>query len=237
MNQIKTIFKICIFLTILFIGVSFFPKSVDALWVFEDKFNSDTKSIGDLNAQDNWVAHANYDVQATTKYEGDQAVSNAGSTAGNATRDITAISDGTVYIAVRFSGLINDYQVALLKGYWTATVCYLRFRSTGIIQGYISALTTLTNYVANRWYVLKFTFNDATNNDQWQIDIWDHTAQSWIYNSGWVSTQDAYTTVDRIYFSVQNADNVTSYFDTITPTDPTAITGGVPIIPEIIFFE
>src|SRR3990167_10712671 len=80
-------------------------------WTYEQKFND--LNNGDLNGQDSWSAHLAFDVETSVKYEGAKALSFLLASENEyANRNIDAISQGIVYVA-----LMND---GIVSGNWAA---------------------------------------------------------------------------------------------------------------------
>lgn len=185
-------------------------------WAFEDKFNSDTKSTGDLNGQDSWTGGTGYDVTSSVSYEGGQSVT------GNATnQDIevsfTGVASGKVYFAFMKPDATGNIDMRFYSGANFRT----RFQLNGGSLYYRNneTDTVWTTYTNSQWYVIEFDFDAAgagTYNARY------HDGTSWSTAITGIAIQGTAANIDKILFN-QGASGV-GYWDTITPTDPT---GGV----------
>ena len=194
-------------------------------WTYTQNFNA--LNTADLNGQDSWSGSTNFDVSAAAAaiYEGAKGVSCAGGGVANQiiSRAITAITAGTVYVAIKHaSGNTNEIYIELYEGasgkmhiLYDADVSKIQIYDNGI-GDYVDVATGLSD---NTWYPLKIEFNDSTQPEKYQLTV--NISGSWGTPSGWKTVNGgSYTEIDEIKFNVQK--NVTTaYFDTITPTDPT----------------
>ncbi len=208
-------------------------------WVFEDKMNSDTKSVASLNGQDGWVVTGcDWAAQTTDKYEGDQ-----GATTGSHTRlgcylanTFSTIADGTVYLAVMREASVGSTDV-----YWdikngAGYVTRVSHRDDGagnktiLYENSAHALVQFDTFSSATWGVIKVIFDCAadTANYQW------YNGSSWGTATGNVATAYTCDTASGIkFFSDWNSGVGTQddSVDTITPTDPTV--SPVTIIPSV----
>ena len=127
-------------------------------WTFEDKFNSDTKSTGDLNGQDGWSGVTTVDVVTTTPYEGDQCVS--GGDEAVMTRTFTAVNSGVVYFAMRRSTVASgDAETDFRANSNTQIKIRFRFGTDVTVTNGGSTSTVIASPSANQWYLFELTIN------------------------------------------------------------------------------
>lgn len=184
-------------------------------WVFEDKFNSDTKSTGDLNGQDGWSGGTGSDVVTTTPYEGNQCVS--GGDEALITNTFTAVSSGVMYVAIRRSTSSGDAE--------------FDFRANGNTQqkiriGFIGGNVTITNgagtstvistYAVDTWYLFEVTINaDDTHAIRY------HNGTSWSTPiTGLAALTGVTADVDAV--RITGGTPGAALYDSITPTNPIA---------------
>ncbi len=212
-------------------------------WVFEDKFNSDTKSIGNLNGQDSWSLVEGEDVwtvQTVSKYEGNQGVSCLHITTDSVIGfPVTAAVSGTMYIALmRATGAGNNkLKVQLYDAAVNAVQFTLMQDSNVYYQARGAGVVDFDDFVYGTWGVLKIVFDGVgdTMNLQW------YNGTSWGTATGNLDSTTAFVDVDNIVISsvYNTAGALNDYIDTVTPTDPTA-PPPAPIIPNVgqfILFE
>jgi hypothetical protein len=192
-------------------------------WTYEQLFNS--LSTADLNTQDSWSGNTAFDVEESVKFEGAKAVEADITGAGQnllINRSISAIADGTFYIALRTDSITSNIAGFYLRSDTTSIVRIL------LISGKIEARNgggwniIYNSPLANTWYLFRVEFNDADHPDQFQVTVWDG---AWLAPSGWFSTETGYSTINNIQLlAIEDGDSSTkNYFDTITPNDPTVI--------------
>lgn len=187
-------------------------------WIYEQKFN--TLNTAALNGQDSWSGDPDFDVQESEKYEGAKAVS-SDVNAVDISRAITGTSSGTVYIAHRktANNVYPSTTIALFEGVGIRVGIY--FNGDGKIYVVDNTVFTDTGYAfsANTWYLIRIDFDAATN----QFTIYIHNGVEWSSAYGPYTVIDgSMTEIDGIKF-LQNSANVTAYWDTITPNDPTVV--------------
>jgi hypothetical protein len=183
-------------------------------WTYEQKFN--TLNDGDLNGQDSWGGSASFDVETSVKYEGAKAVSFNSGTAGGISRTV-AVTSGVFYIAMRKTA---NNAVDCFFDLWDSSgdeKAEIRLASDGNIKVIGNSSNTVGTYNINQWYVFGVELDAA--NEQFRVKINDGTG--WGSWNGWYTVRnspvDVFQTLE--FFSTGNA-GVTTYWDTITPTDP-----------------
>jgi len=182
-------------------------------WSFEDKFNSDTKSIGDLNGQDGWSGITTFDVQNSVVYQGDQAIVETSGGGGSIDVSISAVSDGTVYFAMRRNSTTGDSTTAFMNG--TTTQFRISFELAKIRTDNGGSVVDLLNpYVANTWYLFEVIF-DANNTHTIRI----HDGSSWSSSFG---PYTATNTSDINAVRLNSGGTNSQYWDIITGTNPLA---------------
>lgn len=203
-------------------------------WTFEDKFNSDTKSTGDLNGQDGWTADARWDVVTTSPYEGDQCITGIFEGGGTPTLTLgTDVSTGIMYIAAKFNS--NIISVGDCNFYLRDTGGNNR-AGVGLISGvlkYTSAASTRSNFgitpTAGAWYVFEIEINSS---GQSRYRCYDGSA--WTTQTGWCSAFVGSGTDVRSMNINQGSGgdgSSQSWWDNITPTNP--IGGGGSLVPSM----
>jgi len=218
MEIIKRTIKLSIFLVVLFAGIIWFAQPANALWVYEQKFN--TLNDGDLNGQDSWSGSVNFDVTTDDNYDsgGSKCVKIASAPSNDKIgRSVTKCdSDGSeLYIAMKSAVTTNISGVDLGTATKVAAL-RIQFSSDGHI--YFSGNDWGT-YSANKWYVVKITF-DFTNN-RYDANVYEE-------GTGWgtpltnlTPDQPIGTGITRMFLGPAYTIVDTFYYDTITPTDPT----------------
>jgi len=198
---------------------------IQNLWTYEQKFN--TLSEGDLNGQDSWIGDTCYDVGSTQVYEGTKSIEAAPCGAYKyIDRSGIGCTAGTVYVAIYVDtmGGVNQDAYFILRDDENNKLTDIGFRNyggtlkikyshAGIQQEY------LENGVLDTWYVFAIEYN--TNTDGKFRVKWKKDGESWSSWTGWKNPFDSSFdgTIDRIRLSSET--DYTSYFDTITPIDPT----------------
>lgn len=198
-------------------------------WTFEDKFNSDTKSTGDLNGQDGWSGSTAYDVVTSNCYEGDQCVM---ATSANANMDqtISAVSSGTVYVAMRKETQNRDALVDLR----TSGSIYTRLQFNGsdiLIYKDGGSDTVISGFTTSQYYVFEIQV-DSTSSFKYRI----HDGTSWSSQSGATTPIDS-NSIEVVRMSMGSGSAPATgdmYWDIITPTNP--VLEGVTFTPKVMMF-
>ncbi|KKL04532.1 hypothetical protein LCGC14_2615110, partial [marine sediment metagenome] len=144
-------------------------------WPLTDKFNSDTKSLGDLNGQDGWSGDTDFEVVnvGLAVVEGDQGIQ-FGSGGGSGADDIeiaVSVTEGTMYISMGRSRN-NSRVLELLLYSGTDLCCHIQFHPVGNIFYWYNGggdEKTITAYVANTIYRLGVQVNSTT--DQYRCNV------------------------------------------------------------------
>ena len=197
--------------------------------------NLDSYSNGDLNGNNggsNWTAawsgSVNWDIQGSVVYQGAKAAENINSAGGSISRTFTAISAGSLYLAMRrtvanpgsgflvslFSG---STEVCDVGGFLTGGTTRWRILDSNTVWKDIST----ESIVSGQWYIINIEFDDAGHNNQYRARVYNGT--SWSAFTAWYGTTNAYTTVDKIQISCPTSETA-CYFDIITDTDPLIVT-------------
>ena len=201
------------------------PGEPENPWTYEQKFN--TLSDGDLNGQDSWSGDTCYDVGSTQVYEGAKSVE-AAPCGTDKYIDRSGIDStvGTVYVAIYIDTMGDVSQDAHFYLYDDGEnkLTDVGFRNDGgILKVKYSYFETHQEYletgVLDTWYIFAIEYN--TNTDGKFRIKWKKDGESW---SSWTSWKEPFSasfdeTIDKIRFYSETG--YTSYFDTITPTDPT----------------
>lgn len=193
-------------------------------WVFEDKFNSDTKSTGDLNGQDGWSGTTSTDVVTTQFYEGDQAVYCVAET--SMLNTYTAVNSGVVYVALRPDNTSGGFNFDLrVSGSIKIRMSY--FGSNVTITNGGSTTTVITGYSANAWLVYEITLNaDDTH------EVRYHNGTSWSTAITGLANNTGITgDVDQV--RLNSGTPGTMYVDYISPTNP--IVEASTFVPQVSF--
>ena len=186
-------------------------------WTFEDKFNSDTKSTGDLNGQDGWSGGTSVDIVTTTPFEGDQHVSIISS--GAIEVSFTAVTDGTFYFSffrvdttgdatfdVEISGGGNRIRYILGNGGEDMKLT----ASDGA-----GVHTLLTTILTGQWYTVELNF---TASDTHTTRVHDGTGWSALSGSLDAETGNG-GDIATLNMATGGGAGV-CHFDDITPTNP-----------------
>ena len=186
-------------------------------WTYEQNFNG--LSSGNLSGQDEWSGPRVFYVQDSVTYEGAKAVEIIGGPGTDewARRDITGISDGLVYIAMRRNNTDDGNTVVALRDSGT-DVMLVKFDATGYYRiRSDTAWVNVATYNADQWYVVAIEFDDLAQNDKYRTRI--HDGSSWSSWSNWENTLNSYSDIDQILFMVDSVTNgVTAYWDRISAT-------------------
>lgn len=87
-------------------------------WTYEEKFNSDTKSLGNLDGQDGWTGSTEFQVVDSPVLEGDQCVKGATSDNVNILVDIGETKDsGELYFDFETDQASAVYYIFALRNY------------------------------------------------------------------------------------------------------------------------
>lgn len=186
-------------------------------WTVEDLFNSDTKSTGDLNGQDGWSGSVCYDIQGSVFYEGDQAVKGTSCNA-NMELSITAVSSGTLYVALRKDTQNRDGSFFLETNTGANNWMYITFNGSNLVVSNGAGEDTLiSGFTTSQFYLFEI---EIVGTSSYKIRY--HNGTSW---STQTSAKTAINTgsVDSIRLSMGSGNPPATgdmYWDTITPTNP-----------------
>lgn len=185
-------------------------------WAFEDKFNSDTKSTGDLNGQDGWTGTASDAiVGAVSVYDGDQSVYCTDEV--NITHTFTGVASGVVYVAMKMTSSSGDRSFHIRCNSNTEIKWRILGQSGNVtMTNGAGATTIITGYSTTIFYLFEVTINaDDT------CDIRYHNGTSWSTPvTGLAANTGASEDVDAVTFN--GGTPLATYYDTITPTNPIA---------------
>lgn len=192
-------------------------------WIFEDDFESYTVDAA-LNGQGGWSGDTTFYVRDATPaaYEGSQYAEIDGVSNDVMENDITAETDGIVY-------------VSLLNSKGTADVCDYRIHATATIQIYLQMLEASNNiriydgdtagwwdlqsgYTASQWYRIGIELDYTTDDYRANIDGGTFSAWKGMWNVG--------TQANRLRFNSQALAGKYA-FDYISPN---ATAGGAVIV-------
>lgn len=210
-------------------------------WTFEDKFNSDTKSTGDLNGQDGWTADTSWDVVTTSPYDGDQCITRvcegdapAGvSNYKSAVQTYTANTAGTVYFALKIdtTGGNARHELDLRAGALyasTGPIIFTSFQASGtkIIYTYSGGgfVEVATGLSSGTWYPVALEYDTATDQSRARV----YSGGAW---GSWTSYGTYFATISEVTNLTMGCDKGaagtggTLFMDTITPTDPAPASG------------
>ena len=197
-------------------------------FLFEDKFNSDTKTIGNLNGQDGWSGDVSFDVTTNDFFEGDQSVS-GGDNGTLITYSSVSATSGIMYIAMSPTStpaLNNEFRT-LLRDSSNVNAFNITFRN---IAGTLTLMLTHTDantrvtlddtITLGAWYVIAFEFEKDHGG------VGDHRARiayleeggvwsSWFDNGGaWYPKMGAYNgTISKILLIAET--DARGYWDSI----------------------
>lgn len=188
-------------------------------WVFEDKFNSDTKSTGDLNGQDGWSGGTGTDIVTTTPYEGDQCVS--GGDEAVITNTFTAVNSGVVYFAMRRSNNNSgDSEMDFRANSNTQLKIRITFNGTGGRHGIVeitngaSVSDVIASYSVDQWYLFELTINSNDTHD-----IRYHNGSSWSTPiTGLAAATGVTADIDAV--RITGGTPGATLYDYISPTNP-----------------
>lgn len=186
-------------------------------WTYEQKFN--LLNDDDLNGQDNWASDYRFDVQTDIKYEGAKAVKSSGDTYFAATRPIDAISAGLFYIVVRREAVSPGSAIIQVGTADVGHLIQVKFDNDGNIKAYDGILETWINIIthsAQQFYVVAIEFDDSAQPDKFRVKV--HDGASWSAWTDWLNAYEGFSTISQLKLFHWLTD---TYWDTITPTDPT----------------
>jgi len=201
-------------------------------WTFNDRFNSDTKNLGDLNGQDGWTGGAATDVVNDDFYndapEGNQSVYLLGNTSGLINIGADTTTSGTIYFAVKYTAngaVDNHFVLSLLDD--PGSVAFqagFRYQDWGVGEVRMAINTGSGGWVSpegatassDTWYAWAITFD--TDADTLTYKWWKQGMEDWSAESGVKTFLEAAGTITQI--SLASPTNWAGYYDTITPTNP-----------------
>lgn len=186
-------------------------------WVFEDKFNSDTKSTGDLNGQDGWSGGILFDVVNSNTFEGNQAVE------GISANQIivvtfTGVSVGTVYFSMRKDTQFRDASITfrhsggnyVLFGFNTAN---LQVTDAGGVQNLD------TNFTTSQYYTFEFNIISTSS---FTFRYHDGTSYTSLFTGRTPTNTGAVTDIRLNMGSANSPATGAAYWDNISLTNPFA---------------
>lgn len=201
-------------------------------WVAEEDFEYTPNGLAGSNGGTGWggawvesggVGH----IVTDQYYSGASALkTNDASTAMYATRQLaSSITDGTIYIAMRKSvNNVDNWVTFDLRDNASNIRGRIKLDDNGkIILLYdANSWLDIDDYVANQWYVIAIEF-DTTIGSFGEYRARVHDGNSW---GSWTASVSMRTsTSGAIYYVTMNANNnspaISTWWDTITPTDPT----------------
>jgi|GEM_PF-2649956 len=192
-------------------------------WTYEQLFNG--LSSAALNGQDSWSGSTSFVVQGSTVYEGAKAVvANPAGSTQTINRTFSGITDGSVYFALHipttgetdFYFILEDAGSNKMYVRWNpgANSIQIYDNGAGDYQNVATSLSTDT------WYVVNIEFDNSGQPNKYRARV--NTAGAWGAFTSWYTVNGgSYTSISGI--EIQNGATVgdgTTYFDTITPTDP-----------------
>ena len=189
-----------------------------AEWTFEELFNSDTKTTGDLNGQDGWTANVLWDVSASYYYDGDQCL--AGTNVNDyatCTAFTYPVTGGVMYVAGNKATQNRDTVFDLMGG--GSLYCRLNFTGTDITVTRNGGSTTLlSSFTTSQWYVFEVTISSPSS-----FSVRLHNGTSWGTSTGSLTAINS-VRIDQVRISTGSGSTPATglcLWDTITPTDPT----------------
>jgi len=212
-------FKKLIIIAVILVGVSWATPTY-AAWLFEDSFNSDTKSTGDLNGQDGWdTCDTDFDVTATNPFEGDQTVT-ATAANGACTNTFTDSDNGKLYFSTRRAGTTSDGQIKIFSN--NGVAIRIQFvhgdgNDQITIRDGAGSFTLVNGFTNDIYYTTELEyFTDCTH------IVRIHDTKGWSAFSGTLDGRDctpANDDLDAISLEVGGSGSQTN-FDNITATNP-----------------
>lgn len=186
-------------------------------FVFEDGFNSDTKSTGDLNSQDGWTCGAEYDIQNTVYAEGDQA-GIIGEADASCAQTISDVDDGIVYVYMRSEGSGTGEWKFIIDETQNAAMI-VSFEPDGYISLiYDGATEDMRTYTNGNWYLIAVEFDVDTDEFRGRVYDVDDTEvwTSWTIS---LAMRATVTTINTVRF-YGDTNSITRHWDKITGTNP-----------------
>lgn len=188
-------------------------------WTFEDKFNSDTKSTGELVGQDGWTGTTGkYSVTNSVSYEGDQCVTGTSTNDYAYSPSFTAVTAGTFYAAIRKETTNRDAGWRLWNGS-SQVMLTIGMQDTSLYISYSSTDTPAT-FTTGTWYVYEIEIVSST-----QFKYRYHDGTSWSTQTAaknFAATGGA-TRISTVMGSPNAPATGVAYFDCVSPTDPTVV--------------
>lgn len=214
---------------LIFILIVFLPISTaHAAWTYTQNMDGLTGAGADLNGQDSWSGGTGYDVTTAGTMQGTKYVNMITSTEQDMQRTVTSSTSGVMSVMMRkgsASALIWDVRIN--SGATIGT--FVRFSPDGNIYQLHSGSTVLQTYTAATNYAVETEYDVAT--DQYRVRIDGGAWSSWqvFYLSA------TFTSVDRIFFSKQDAGTQGVSFDDIKDTTPAGVSSNP--LQNVILFE
>lgn len=217
------------------------------VWSSEADFND--LSDGDLNGQaggtgwtGNWGTDTDYDVQGTTVYEGTKAVIYNGTTGGNIQRALTSSvsGDSVIYFAIRAAqtngggarfqlNSRSHIQFDAVDTFGTVGNIYL-------LSSPSSAITLVSGYSANTWYVIRLTFNTTTGVHSAAVST-DAFGTDGTFGTE-SSSGTMFGTGDITLFQINTEGTSADYYlDYISDTSPFSAASSPSVESDVILFE
>lgn len=213
---LKKTLQLSLILTILFVGLFVFTTPAHAVWTFEDKLNSDTKSTGDIDGQNGWTADTDYDIVTTDPFEGDQHAAATGAN-GTAQVSLSAVNTGAAYVAIQHNGT-GDATWHYKSG--GTTVVRVQFESSNITTfNNSTGVTLVSSYATDQYWIPEVIFN---GDDTFDIRVWDTVLLTWVGDNDGLD-YDFGASGDPDQVQMNQGSSGVVFFDNITPTAPDAV--------------
>ncbi len=201
----------------------FYVYSDNTVWSYVQDFNA--LSNGDLNTQDSWSGDTDYDVQATTVFEGTRAVT-AISSNGSITRSLSfAQLSGIVYFAMMRPDTTSTAFFELMTG---TTTVRTRLQFSGgnvLITNGAGNVTVVSGYTTNTWYLFEIEFNNSN-----QHAVRYNTGSGWSTQTSFLAANNN-GNVDAI--RLNQGSGGTCYWDTISRSEPDYPGGGYSMTADV----
>lgn len=201
-------------------------------WTATENFNS--YADGDLNGKNEtgtgwsgaWSGDVDFDVQGTTVFEGSKAVT-AVSANGEIVRVLTtAVSTGTMYVAVQHNGT-GDASFRL-RNASSVIIVRVDFNGTDIVTFNNETSTTLvSSYSTSQFFVFEITLN---GDDTFNIRVHDGTSYGSLFSN---LAYDFGSTGDGKEAVLNQGSTGTAFWDDITATNPFP---DVTFIPKVMIY-
>lgn len=207
-------------------------------WVAEETFESysDGNDINGLNGGSGWSGAwsgtgSKYYVSNAAPYQGSLSARGINSNA-NMDRGISsAVSSGTVYVAIRKETTNRDGSFWLRTSGSTFTICY--FESDYVYVTHSGGAATLLDpFTTGQYYVLEINIISTSS-----FTARLHDGTSWGSLTSTLTPNNV-GAVDGIRLSMGSGSapaTGTMYWDYISPTDPTAAPPAASFIPRVMF--